>query len=86
MGFGEVVALITEKGFPIVACVAIAWFCVQLIKQYRADIKEMSQEHHEEMSEITRQHKEDMQTMTEAINNNTMMMKEVLNHLEKGQS
>lgn len=90
MTLDTVLSAISQHGFPIIACCAIAWFCYKVIQQYRQDVKELTKEHHEEIAEMTKQHKEDYAAVTEAINNNsqmisnnTLMMQRVLDHLER---
>ena len=59
MSVSDIGALISSYGFPIVACVAIAWFCYKQISA-----QEEQNEKHE--AEVTK--------MTEAVNNNTLAL------------
>ena len=63
MDLSTILSAIGSVGFPIVACIAMAFFFSQVNTNYRDDIKE-----------ITKQHKEENAAMTEAINNNTMAL------------
>lgn len=73
MDFASVLQAIATIGFPIVACIGIAWFLTRLMKNYRQDIKELSL-----------QHKEEMQAMTEAVTNNTMALQKLIDKIESG--
>lgn len=73
MDFTSILSAISSIGFPIVACIGIAWFFNKVNENYRQDIKEMSQ-----------QHKEEMQAMTEAVTNNTMALQKLIDKLEGG--
>lgn len=73
MDFASILQAITTIGFPIVACIGIAWFCNKVNENYRQDIKELSL-----------QHKEEMQAMTEAVTNNTMALQKLIDKIESG--
>lgn len=66
--FGQFMA---SYGFPIAACVAMAWY-----------VKYMSDKHSTELSEVHEKHQEEMHSVTEALNNNTMILKELKTLLE----
>lgn len=57
----EILQLIGSYGFPIVACVGMAWYVYTQQSENRKDIKELQESHREEMEKITT-----------ALNNNTM--------------
>ena len=67
----EIVSLISTVGFPIVACIFVAVYTTKQTDNYRADIKEMQQ-----------QHKEEMQHVTEAVNNNTVVLQKLCDKLD----
>lgn len=71
MDANTVVTLIGSLGFPIVACLGMAWFFAKVNDNYRSDIKEMNS-----------QHKEEMDKMTEAINNNTLVIQKLIDRME----
>lgn len=73
MDFASVLQAIATIGFPIVACIGIAWFFNKVNENYRQDIKELSL-----------QHKEEMQAMTEAVTNNTMALQKLIDKIESG--
>lgn len=62
----SIVSLISNVGFPIVACIAMAVFCKYQLVTNKEEIQKISDKHYEEM-----------RIMTEAINNNT----EIINKL-----
>lgn len=71
MDFTNILQAITTTGFPIVACIGIAWFFNKVNENYRTDIKELSI-----------QHKEEVKAMTEAIHNNTLVIQKLVDKLE----
>lgn len=71
MDTNTLITMINSLGFPIVACIGMAWFFVKVNDNYRADIKEMNS-----------QHKEEMDKMTRAINNNTMVIQKLVDRME----
>lgn len=73
MDFTSILQAIATIGFPIVACIGIAWFFNKVNENYRQDIKELSL-----------QHKEEMQAMTEAVTNNTMALQKLIDKIESG--
>lgn len=74
MDFTSILQAIATIGFPIVACIGIAWFFNKVNENYRQDIKELSM-----------QHKEEMQAMTEAVTNNTMALQKLIDKIESGE-
>lgn len=71
MDLNSIVTLIGSLGFPIVACLGIAYFFAKANDNYRSDIKESNQ-----------LHKQEMDAMTEAINNNTMVLTRLIDKLD----
>lgn len=57
----EILQLIGSYGFPIIACVGMAWYVYTQQAENRKDIKDLQESHKLEMEKIT-----------EALNNNTM--------------
>lgn len=72
MDFNTIIGAIGSVGFPIVACIAIAWFFYKVNENYRQDIKE-----------LTASHKEEAQSMRDALNNNTLALQKLLDKLER---
>ena len=60
MDANTLITMIGSLGFPIVACIGIAYFFAKANDNYRMDMKEASV-----------RHKEEIDKMSEAINNNT---------------
>lgn len=65
-----VVQLIGSYGFPIVACIAMAWY-----------IKDNTKSQRDEISRLNAEHKEEMEHVTEAINNNTLVIQKLCDKL-----
>lgn len=74
MDANTIVTLIGSLGFPIVACMGMAYFFAKANDNYRNDIKESNQ-----------LHKQEMDAMTEAINNNTLVLSKLIDRLDKGE-
>lgn len=71
MDANTLTTVIGSLGFPIVACLGIAWFFAKVNDNYRSDIKEMNASH-----------KAEMDKMTEAINNNTLVIQKLIDRME----
>lgn len=67
----DIVSFISTVGFPIVACIGMAYFFAKVNDNYRSDIKEMNA-----------LHKEEMDAMTEAINNNTVVLQKLIDKMD----
>lgn len=72
MDINSIVAIITSVGFPIVACLGMAWYVKYTTDAYRAEVKEMRQEHAEEIGKVT-----------EALANNTLAIQKLTDKLDK---
>lgn len=66
MDVSTIVSLISSLGFPIIACIYMARFVTKQLDSYRADIKELQDEHKAEIGKVT-----------EALNNNTKALIEL---------
>lgn len=68
---GEVATLITTLGFPIVACVGMAWY-----------VKYITDQHEKSRKEESDKHKEEVASMTQALNNNTLAITTLTERLQ----
>lgn len=68
----DIMQLIGSYGFPILACIAMAWFVKYTTDKNREDIKQSREVHKEEMTKIT-----------EALNNNTIAVHDLRVMIEK---
>lgn len=73
MDFTSILQAIATVGFPIIACIGIAWFFNRVNENYRADIKELSKRHQDEMK-----------AMTETVSNNTLALQRLVDKLGGG--
>ena len=64
--------IITSVGFPIVACVGLAFYVKYIVDAYRVEVKELRKEHQEEIGKIT-----------EALNHNTEAITKLTMKLDK---
>lgn len=72
MDIATVMQAISSLGFPIVACIAIAWYFNKVNDGYRSDIKELNQQNREQLDKLT-----------EAISNNTLVVARLVEKLDK---
>ena len=73
MSWDVIMQLISTGCFPIVACIAMAFFFNKVNDNYRSDIKE-----------LTTSHKVEMDAMTKAITDNTLVIQKLVDYMEKG--
>lgn len=62
----DILSLIGQYAFPIVACIAMGWYVKYIQDNYRKDIQELSENHREEMNKVT-----------SALNNNTLALQKL---------
>lgn len=71
MTMENVMQLVSNYIFPVVACIALAWYFARSNEQYRLDIKE-----------LTAEHKEETKQLADAIENNTKVIQRLLDKME----
>lgn len=71
MNVENVMQLISNYIFPVVACIALAWYFAKVNEQYRQDIKDLNATHKEETKQLS-----------EAIDNNTKVIQRLLDKME----
>ncbi len=67
----DVLTLVGQYAFPIVACLAMGWYVKYIQDNYRTDI-----------AELNTRHKEEMDNITQAINNNTLAIQKLTDYIE----
>lgn len=72
MDASTIVSLISSLGFPIIACIYMARWVSKQMDSYRADIKELQEDHKIEISKVT-----------EALNNNTKALIELSAYIKR---
>ena len=72
METNSIVTLISSVGFPIVACLGMAWYVKYQMDNYAKQIKELRDEHNKEIDKVT-----------EALNNNTLAIQRLCDKMEK---
>lgn len=70
MNTQDILNAITTVGFPIVMCLACAWY-----------IKYTNDKQREEVEKLNDQHAKEMDKVTEAINNNTVALTKLAERL-----
>lgn len=68
----NVVQLISSLGFPIVACIALAWY-----------VKYSTDQNNKEVAEMRKEHRDEINKVTEALNNNTLALQQLVDHLDE---
>lgn len=72
MDVNAIITLIGSLGFPIVACIGMAYFFAKVNDNYRTDIKDMGN-----------MHKLEIDKLTEAVNNNSVVIQRLIDKLDK---
>ena len=72
MDFQTILTAISSLGFPIVACIAIAWFFNKVNDNYRQDIKELQASQ-----------KEETKALVDAVNNNTLIIQKLCDKIDR---
>ena len=72
MDVTAIMQAISSLGFPIVACIAIAWYFNKVNENYRQDIKELTQQQQSQLDKLT-----------EAITANTVVVTRLVDKLDK---
>lgn len=67
----EITTLISTVGFPIAACVGMAWF-----------VKYQTDNNNKTMADLRQEQAEQNTTMLKAINNNTKALQELIDKLD----
>lgn len=68
----DILTLIGQYAFPIVACMAMAWYVKDQGDKNREQIKDLRSEHTVEMREVTT-----------AVNNNTLVIQRLVDVMEE---
>lgn len=71
MNTNEIIQLISTIGFPIVMCIALAWY-----------VKYSTDQNNQRIDEMTAKHQEEIKTVTEALNNNTLALQKLCDKLD----
>ena len=67
----DILSIIGQYAFPIVACIAMAWY-----------LKDQTDKNREQFTKISETHKLEINEITVAINNNTMALQRLLDRME----
>ena len=67
----DILQLIGQYAFPIVACVAMGWY-----------VKDQGDKNREQLDNIMRAHKEEVKEITTALNNNTLALQRLTDFME----
>lgn len=68
----ELVELIPTLGFPIVACIALAWYFTKIIEKFM-----------EREDMVSEKHKEETEKFAEALNANTLVLQKLCERLDR---
>lgn len=78
----DIVELITRTGFPIVACIFIAKYFAQTIKDFRQDVKDLTAQYASALNDVSVRYSNDISGMTEALHGNTLVQQRILDKLD----
>ena len=79
---GEVATIISTVGFPIAACIGMAWFVKYQTDKNRQDMLTLIEENREDRIKLNEQHKEEMNDFKTAIDNNTIALTRLCERLK----
>lgn len=68
----EIITAITTVGFPIVSCLAMAWF-----------VYDQTEKHRKEVITLNDNHKKEIEQITLALNNNTIALTRLCDKMER---
>lgn len=71
MDFSAIITIISSVGFPIVACIGLAWY-----------VKYQTDTNNKEVAEMRREHQEEIAKVTDALNNNTLALQKLCDRLD----
>jgi hypothetical protein len=76
MDWNSIVSLISTVGFPIVACIFMAWYVKDNTEKQREETRELNNQHTKEMLAFKDE-------MKEALNNNTLALQKLCDKLDR---
>ena len=68
----DIGTLIGQYVFPIVACVAMAWY-----------VKDQGDKWRNQLTEVMKQHRDEVKEVTSAITNNTLVIQRLVDLIDK---
>lgn len=68
----DILTLIGQYAFPIVACVAMAWY-----------VKDQGDKNREQLKDLRNEHTAEMKEVTNAVNNNTLVIQRLVDFMEE---
>lgn len=75
--------LIGSLGFPIVACIGIAWYLKDRDDKHREDLKEIQRQNSEQISEMQRQNLEQIAALQAQHAEETKALREEMGEMNK---
>lgn len=72
----DIMSLLGNYAFPIVACIAMAWYSKDVSDKSRQDVMDLNEKHTQEMMAFKDEIKE-------ALNNNTKALEKLCDKLDK---
>ena len=68
----DIITAISTLGFPIVACIGMAWY-----------VKYQTDSNNQEVSDMRKEHKQEIDKVTKALNDNTLVIQKLCDKLDK---
>lgn len=78
----DIATLLGSYAFPVVACIAMAWYCKDVSDKNREDIKEINSQHITDIKELDNQHSDEMIVFKDALDNNTKALERLCDKLD----
>lgn len=67
----DIITLVGQYAFPIVACIAMGWY-----------VKDQSDKNRDQLDKIMEAHKMEIKEITSALNNNTLALQRLTDFME----
>lgn len=81
--YSNIVQAISSVGFPIVCCVAMAWYVKYQTDKNRQDMLTLIEQNRNDRIKLNEQHREEMVDFKKAIDNNTAALTRLCEKLDK---
>lgn len=69
----DIIQMISSFGFPVVACLGMAYFFKYVFDKNREDVNALNQSYRDEINSIK-----------DALNNNTLVIQQLVDYLKEG--
>lgn len=81
--YSTIIQAISTVGFPIICCLAMAWYVKYQTDKNRQDMLTLIEQNREDRINLNEQHKEEMTEFKKAIDNNTIALTRLCEKFEE---